>query len=677
MSKKENGEMRALEIARKLAALEKKDEACQAYALALQIGMEPAEQLEAAAYILQSGGNYKVSYTTFIQLYNRGCFREDILPLMEKAFYEPNIRMLKNRYDRNCKLLDKYPYIFRKDFLKFEELPIQFFPYDDHHGYVPYYRAEDRFGDFINFKETVIKHYFFKNLENPILAQDVYSQYELEYLRDNVRRSEDVARENHIYLHYTDWAEFCSYLTCLNLRPLLEEKKIVFLIEDEFEQYPIDFKKRFGIDYSQYTVKPIAIREVTRMIWHGQLSSHNGGDMFNEVFDAHPNLIAMPSILMTNIEETVQTVREALESCGSLAEALYSFRNWEEPRLIEELYHNRNRTDKDILIGLYLCRKEYSRFLDENSRIAPALFFQPHFTNIIYSLKADEKNRATLYSETYETVRSSPIFLGFKYIKTFTPMRRFTTSHGATVRFMDIMATEANNARSGDEDLATTVSDAVSERVLNRSFMIDRQDRIYRDSVVVRFEDGKLNTKATFTALAAFLDLPYTESMTYCSDQGERDPHPDTKGFDPAPVYKTYDEYVNDSERIFIEYFLRDAYAYYGYDFHYYNGEPMTEEQAKELLRGFTTIDSYMRKTWKLVFQQAKITQDGMPVTGLEESIQVQMLENYMENILKNRENIVEILMSDLRFMGKNGQPLYMMPKLELDPALLEQPLYH
>ena len=47
-----------------------------------------------------------------------------------------------------------------------------------------------------------------------------------------------------------------------------------------------------------------------------------------------------------------------------------------------------------------------------------------------------------------------------------------------------------------------------SQRILNRSFMVDWQDRLYTDSVLVRFEDAKLNPKATFTALAAFLDIP-------------------------------------------------------------------------------------------------------------------------------------------------------------------------
>ena len=672
--------MRALEIARKLAQLNETEKACQAYTLVLhdRDSLDPAVELEAALHILQfgSGDSYKISYTVFRDLYNQGFCKEDILQIMDGAFYAPNLKLMQTRYRKNCALLEKYPYIFRKDFLKFEELPIRFYPYDDN-SYTPYYMEEERFGDYINFKETEIKHYFFKDLEKPILAQDIYSQYELEYLRDNVRRSEDVARENHVYLHYTSFAEFCAYLACLNLKPLLEEKKIVFLFDEELEQYPIDFKARFHIDYSQMSVKPLAIREVTKIIWHTQLSSHNGGDLFNEVFDAHPNLIMMPSVMMTNIQETVKQVRDVFDKCESLSEAMQSFTEWDEPRLIEELYHNRGRTDKDILVAMYLYQKQYSQFLDLNSRIVPALFFQPHFSNIVYSLKADEKNRARLYSEVYETVRNSPLFLGFKYIKTFTPMRRFTTSHGGTVRYMDAKATEANNSR-GEDGRPTVISDAISERILNRSFMIDKQDRIYRDSVIVRFEDGKLNPTATFTALAAFLDLPYTESMTYCSDAGERDPHPETKGFDPVSVYKTYDDYVNDNERIFIEYFLRDAYAYYGYDFQYYDGKPMSEEQVKKLLRGFDTMDSYIQKTWKLVFAVAKVTYDGADSdSSLEETVQQQMLDHYMGEVLTNRENTVDILMENLYFMGKNGQPLHMMPKLELDPALLEQPLYH
>ena len=48
----------------------------------------------------------------------------------------------------------------------------------------------------------------------------------------------------------------------------------------------------------------------------------------------------------------------------------------------------------------------------------------------------------------------------------------------------------------------------VTERLLNRSYLLDPDDRLYRDSVLVRFEDGKLNPKATFTALAHFWTYP-------------------------------------------------------------------------------------------------------------------------------------------------------------------------
>ena len=43
----------------------------------------------------------------------------------------------------------------------------------------------------------------------------------------------------------------------------------------------------------------------------------------------------------------------------------------------------------------------------------------------------------------------------------------------------------------------------------------------------------------------------------------------------------------------------------------------------------------------------------------------------------ENRLRIAKLLLRDLHFINKNGQPLRMMPLLKLDPALLEQPLYH
>ncbi|UQT48911.1 hypothetical protein M5E87_02200 [Flavonifractor plautii] len=166
---------------------------------------------------------------------------------------------------------------------------------------------------------------------------------------------------------------------------------------------------------------------------------------------------------------------------------------------------------------------------------------------MIYDIRESElKGAPMLYSEQYEAIRTSPLFHGFRYIKTFTPMRRITTSYAASVRFM------LDREAQGEE--VKVVPDVLAERLVNRSFMVDQWDRLYRDSVLVRFEDGKLNPRATFTALAEFLDLPYTESMTYCSSRKGIDPESlkgNARGFDPATVYRTYDEFANDEERAF------------------------------------------------------------------------------------------------------------------------------
>lgn len=678
---KGNQSMEAIAIARRLAELGEAEKACAAYMLSLQREeIVPEEELEAAMYLLQAGGDYKVAYTGFRSLYDRGLFQEECLAIMTQAFYQPNVKLLKSRYEKNCRLLHKYPYLFRKDFPSFETLPIQFYPFDDT-GYLPFFVEKEQFGDYINIKSPVISRNFFENVENPILAKDVYSQYELEYLNDNVRKSENIGRENHIYLHYSSWETFCAYLQVLNLRALLKEKKIVFLIQEEAEQYPIDFKTRFGIDYSQYPVKPVAIREVHRLIWHTQLSSHNGGDFFNEIFDGHPNLIGMPSVMMENIEHATEDLREAITNAEKNQVLNTKDMSPSVARLARELYGMGDRTDKDLLVAGFMSDSRSMIGLDPAARIAPAVFLQPHFPNLNYQLTVDQKGRTVLNSKEYATIQASPVFRNFKYIKTFSPMRRITTSYGAALRFMQNKVVAYQQGELV-QDAAPVVDNEMTSRLMNRSFMVDPEDRLYKDSVLVRFEDAKLNPTATFKALAAFLDIPYTESMTYCSMFGERDPESmegNDLGFSTAAVYRTYDEYANDVERAFIEYFLRDAYREYGYDFRYYNGQTVDENQIEQWISGFTTIEGYICAAWKEnVFSKVKITVEDQAVAGEElDRIRGKALEKYRQELWENWRTVAKILQRGLHFVNKNGQPLRMMPLLKLDPELLEQPLYH
>lgn len=660
--------MRTIEVARKLAEAGRKEDAQKGYYLALQKmdteALEPMEQLEAASFLFFSQWDHRLPFTIFVSLYNQGHFQEEIMNLMLQAFYLPNVQKQRKQYDRNCRALARYPYFFRDDFPDFDALPILFFPFDDQ-GFVPFIQAENRFGEYVDFNDPVIDRYFFKNLENPILAEDVFSQYQLEYLNDNVRKSEWVGRENHIYLHYTDWNQFCGYLPCLDFVQLLKDKKLVFLMEEEVSQYPIDFKARFGIDYSQYPVRPIGVREVNRLIWHTQLSSHNGGDFFNEIFYGHPNLLMYESVMFDSLTEQIKQARKNWKAGNDIPLWMW-----------EALSHISNPTDKDFFVAIFLNCDSASSNIQSNSRIVPALFFQPHFSNVNCTISLNKTgDKAIISSNQYEKVSDSPIFSQFKYIKTFTPMRRITTSYSATARFMQ---------RGVQEKVGEVLmTDAFTERLLNRTFMIDKWDRLYRDSVLVRFEDGKLNPKATFTALAEFLDIPYTESMTYCSDSTGLNPESyqgNARGFDTATVYRTYDDYADDADRCLLEYFLRDVYKTYGYDFHYYHGEPVDINWVKEKLEGFHHLDHWIVESVNNFVkhnteEDATIELEGVSY-GKDEGSQL-VAEKQLDDYKKNRLKVTEILMKGLQFVNKQSQPLQFMKKLELDPALLEQPLYH
>ena len=646
--------MQPIELARRAAELGQKEDAQRAYTVALQEeGRTPMERFEAASYIFFSEGNYKTAFSTFVALYNEGEFQAELMNIIHQAFYQPNEAELRQRYADNCAALTAYPYCFRKDFPDFDDLPLRFVPFDDEGGYIPFHPAENRFGAYVNFREPVIDRYFFKDLENPILAKDVTSQYQLEYLNDTVRKSEWVGRENHIYLHYTDWAQFCAYLQCLELGPLLADEKFVFLAEDEIAQYPIDFKTRFGIDYSRYPVRPVGVREIHRLIWHTQLSTHNGGDFFNEIFYGHPNLIAFESLMFNNTVKAIAQFREKLRS-----------HTVENMALLRQLAGIDNPTDKDILVAMFLSRPEMSGWLDKSARIAPIFFYQPHFENIHYRLDVSDRGDAcACFSPEYEEIRKSPIFLGFKYIKSFSPVRRPTTSYAATVRYMI--------PQIGNPEKPIKIPDVLIQRILNESFYRDPDDRLFQDSILVRFEDGKLNPKATFTKLAEFLDIPYTESMTYCSSfrgvnvaAGEGN----AAGFDSVTVYRTYDDYANDDERAFLEYFLRDLYGACGYDFHYYQGEPVDEAWAGRRIDGFTTINGYIRRSLEAC---AQIARDQGKAPAPEGTI-----DAYLEATQQNRRKIAGILLKEPKLITRGGQPMQMLPVLRPDPALLEQPLY-
>ena len=166
-------ERSALAIARRMAELGEQGHAVTAYTLALADARDrqPDIELEAALYLFEHGGNYKVAYDTFQSLYRRGFQREHLLELMTQAFYLPNVKLLKSRYEKNCRLLRKYPYCFRQDFPAFEDLPLRFYPYDDE-SYLPFSVKAETFGERLYPRHPAVSRNFFQNLDKPVLAAE-------------------------------------------------------------------------------------------------------------------------------------------------------------------------------------------------------------------------------------------------------------------------------------------------------------------------------------------------------------------------------------------------------------------------------------------------------------------------------------------------------------------------
>ena len=86
--------MEIIQLARRLAELGQTQEAQQAYFLVLknESGKNPTLEFEAANYIFFSKGNYRVAYTAFVSLYNRGYYQDRILEIIIQGFYVPNLK---------------------------------------------------------------------------------------------------------------------------------------------------------------------------------------------------------------------------------------------------------------------------------------------------------------------------------------------------------------------------------------------------------------------------------------------------------------------------------------------------------------------------------------------------------------------------------------------------------
>ena len=98
-------------------------------------------------------------------------------------------------------------------------------------------------------------------------------------------------------------------------------------------------------------------------------------------------------------------------------------------------------------------------------------------------------------------------------------------------------------------------------------------------------------------------------------------------------------------------------------------------DRAKALIEDFTTVNRYIRDSW-VRYMTKKLGEKDLSEEEVAKRAE-QTADDQIVRTTARRVGNAQLLLRGLHFVNPAGQELCMVPKLELDPALLEQPLYH
>lgn len=256
-------------------------------------------------------------------------FTDDHIFYANKEANTIEIKDGKANYAWNKKLLLNYPYFF---------------------GKIPEFKLLQN--ELVNLDEDI--PYFFKDLSKPLFIRNLSHPLHIKFLFDNVRASEDVAMENHIYLYYENELSLLKMLCKCDLKSLLKKQKFVFLSgKQNKKMYPLNFKKKYGIDYASMKFKPLRADELKRIIIYNNYNA-SGQDFLFQISAANKNILPIyapnPCSYLPKLKNEVLFVDS---NHSAIAANPKTFRN-----LSAALYNHREQGAKQ--------------------RISPTILFDPH-----------------------------------------------------------------------------------------------------------------------------------------------------------------------------------------------------------------------------------------------------------------------------------------------------------
>ena len=572
---------------------------------------------------------YREAFSTFVKIYQNShdeAERESIFQVLEEAYYLPNEDEIKQNYNKNCTDLKNYPYQWGIAPEKMENLPFQIFPVSDQE-YCLYNKEKRCFSDIHIYSGDVESDYLLQDLDKPVIRVNDCNEYHWRFLYDNIRRSEDYGADNHIYLYFSSFDALAPLFMLCRLEPLLKDKKFVFLVgEENLSRYPVDFKRTFGIDYKKMGPKPVRLEEIKRLVIFGFTTGHCGNTMIDSLLDFHPNLLTVKEFGLSMFPTFYENCLRG-ESVDSFLRNLIEHQQEEKYRFIftffEKIYrksasalpesseffdylqqilgHLAFPTKQQWFIAFYLANS-FALHRNLNARAVPAVFYAPH---IIWECDGE-----------LESAKIQDVCHSFPYVKLFMTTRNQSFRIAGAIKY-ELKCRELYNLRSKNEMFSFLFSKSNDEWAYidwRRIYFDEHALFHWNQMAVVRYEDIKTKPKETLLALCRFLDIPWADTLMYCSHNGEKTIYIDAgtviSDFDPAPLTpEYYQKYLNDFDRFRIELLYEKFYEPWKYRTQFQHKLDYSNQEIKELFTipfefegpSSQWSSQYIQKRWKIM----------------------------------------------------------------------------
>lgn len=553
-------------------------------------------------------GKYEIAVQLFILLYQKGFARDEMIRTILDCYYEPNMSKLKECYDKNITLLKEYPFIMKKDFPEFEGLHIKPIPTAEGR-YALFDEKANAFIGAYEVKSRKDERPFFQDLKRQILVKNESNPWNIAYLCDNVRRSEDYGGDNHIYLYYDSFELFCCYLQVMDITAYLGNQKLAFIFgQAQMDAYyPLDFKRLFGIDYEAMGCKPVRVDEVNRLCFGHQVTWACGVTFIMEVMDGHPNLLINPvDNIFPHVYELIFKGRNILaikavlkqkdcliqkkfmDEFGMVPDNVVNIKMFFQEDGLEIIKQTVKLLEKDKypmkidwMKAFYLA---YSYKMGKvfESRIAPVLYYHTH------TLKLKPSDVSQMSSVAW----LSDVIFQFKYFTIVSYCRDITVQFGCDLD-CHVKVEWDKNGYNGELRAIPYFLDKMVH-FHNYAFLIsiikNHLDKVghvfdeqYLESKIrmVRFEDMKLHPKATLTAFSEFVDIPWSDTFLECTRKG-KELYAD-HGYNLAPLYKKREEILNVFDHFRIELLASGIFESWGYKNKYYDGTNYTAQEIIQM----------------------------------------------------------------------------------------------